>query len=60
MAGIQKHPDCDAFNVVRNTVERRNDGGEPQITRREIDRRLRLLHRGLLIDRQIRIAPELG
>jgi len=60
LAGIEKGSDRDALDIIGNAVERRDDRGKAQVTRRGIDSRLRLLHRGLLVDRQIRIAAELG
>jgi hypothetical protein len=60
LSGIEKGSDRNALDIVGNAVERRDDGGEPQVARRTIDRRLRLLHRGLLVDRHVRVAVELG
>jgi hypothetical protein len=61
LAGVEKKSaDSNAFDLVGNAVEGREDGGKTQITRRAIDSRLRLSHCGLLIDWQVRVAAELG
>jgi hypothetical protein len=60
LASIEKGSDRDALDIVGNAVERRDDGGEPQIARSCINRCLRLFHAGLLVDRHVGIAAELS